>query len=346
MLTERQLLILQLLVDDYIRTAEPVGSRTIAKRSDVPYSSATIRNELSDLEEMGFLEKPHSSSGRIPSEKGYRFYVDHLLSPASLSREEMKQIQTLFRQKIVELEDIAQQTAGILSDFTNYTSVVLGPEVFETRLKHIEIVTVTRDTAVAIIVTNTGHVENRMVSLPAHVRRSDLQTFVNILNDRLSGTLLIDLNYRMHQEIASILKANIDNYQDIMQMVQQTFSYDAPEKVFYGGKTNILSQPEFHDIDTVRSLLNTIEEEDTIYQLLHASPQGIQIKIGHENDLASVANCSIITADYSIMDQQMGKIAIIGPTRMKYRRVVSLLDHVSRDLSRILTERYRDSYDW
>lgn len=341
MLTDRQLFLLQILVDDYICSAEPVGSRAMSKRDDVLYSSATIRNELADLEEMGFLEKPHSSSGRIPSEKGYRFYVDHLLSPALLSRKEIDEIQAGFARKIVEMEDLAQLTASILSDFTNYTSIVLGPELFETRLKQIEIVPLSKEMAVVILVTNTGHVENRTIRIPAGVERSDIEKFMNILNDRLSGSLLIDLKHRLSYEIAAITKTNIEKHEQMMQMIGDAFSGEVAEKVYYGGKTNIFEQPEFHDINKVRSLFNVIEQEEMIYRLLRASPEGIQIKIGHENDLQAIAHCSVITADYSILDQPMGTIAIIGPTRMAYRRVISLLDVVSKDLSRILSERYR-----
>lgn len=341
MLTKRQLFILQVLIDDYIRSAEPVGSRTIAKREDVKFSPATIRNELSDLEEMGFLEKPHSSSGRVPSEKGYRFYVDHLLVPVLFSKQEIDNIQSVFTKKIVELEDLAQTTAKILSDFTNYTSIVLGPEIFETTLKHIQIISLSKVTAVAIMVTNTGHVESRTISVPAGVTQSDIEKFVNILNERLSGSSLVDLKRKLSQEIMAVLKENIERYEEIVEMLQDTFSYGNPEKVYYGGKTNILAQPEFHDIETVRSLFNAIEREEIIYQLLRSDSGGIQIKIGHENDVKAVNNCSVITANYEIADHQTGTIAVIGPTRMEYRRVVSLMDIVSNRLSRVLTERYQ-----
>lgn len=341
MLTDRQLLILQVLIDDYIRSAEPVGSRTISKREDITFSPATIRNELSDLEEMGFLEKTHSSSGRVPSEKGYRFYVDHLLSPALLSKGEISNIQTVFEQKIIQLEDLAKTTANVLSDITNYTSIVLGPEIFETTLRHIQIIPLTNTTAVAIFVTSTGHVENRTISIPAGVNRSDIEKFVNILNGRLSGSSIVSLRSKLFREIGAVLKENIEKYEDMMKMFFNTFSEEANEKLYFGGKTNILAQPEFHDIEKVRLLFNAIEQEDIVYRLLQSNSGGIQIKIGHENNIQEITNCSVITADYSIADHHMGTIAIIGPTRMEYRRVVSLLDLVSKRLSDTLTERYQ-----
>ncbi|HET7580873.1 MAG TPA: heat-inducible transcriptional repressor HrcA [Bacillales bacterium] len=341
MLTERQLFVLQVLIDDYIRSAEPVGSRSISKREDVTFSPATIRNDLSDLEEMGFLEKTHSSSGRVPSEKGYRFYVDHLLSPALLTKREIVDIRSIFAKKIVELEDLAKTTARVLSDFTRYTSIVLGPEVFETKLRHIQIIPLSEDTAVAIFVTSTGHVENRTISIPAGVDRGDLEKFMNILNERLSGSSLIDLKPKLLKEVRAVLRENIEKYEEIMEVFHNTLSHENPDKLYFGGKTNILSQPEFHDIEKVRLLFNAIEQEDIVHQLLQSDSKGIQIKIGHENAIQEIANCSVITADYSIGDHPMGHIAIIGPTRMEYRRVISLLDLVSKGLSDTLTERYQ-----
>lgn len=343
MLTERQLFVLQLLIDDYIHFAEPVGSRSISEREGVTYSAATIRNELSDLERMGFLQKTHSSSGRVPSEKGYRFYVDHLLSPALLSEEEILNIKHEFARKIVELEDLAQQTAFLLSEFTNYTSIVLGPEIIDTKLKHVQIIPITKDTAVAVIVTNTGHVLKRTISIPTGVDKSDIEKFTNILNERLSGCFLVGLERTFSREIKAVLKEHIEKYEEMMAVLNKVFSREDSEKVYYGGKTNILAQPEFHDIETVRSLFNVIEQEDRIIRLLRSTDSdGVQIKIGHENDIQEIANCSVITADYDIGDEHVGTLAIIGPTRMEYRRVVSLLDLVSRSLSHVLTNRYQD----
>ena len=172
MLTERQRLILSAIVDDYIRSAEPVGSRSISKRGDVGFSPATIRNEMSDLEEMGYLEQPHTSAGRIPSHKGYRYYVDHLLRQTALSKKELEVIKNFFAEKILEFEKVIQQVATILSQLTNYTSIVLGPEVFSTSLKMLQIVPLNENRAVAIIVTNTGRVENKVVEIPEGVSLS------------------------------------------------------------------------------------------------------------------------------------------------------------------------------
>lgn len=340
-LTERQLFILQAIVDDYIRSAEPVGSRSISKRDDVTYSPATIRNEMADLEELGFLEKPHSSAGRIPSQRGYRYYVDHLLLPHSLTKQEVVDIQGLFTEKIFEVEKVIQQSAQILSSLTNYTSIVLGPEMLEAKVKHMQIVPVSTETAVAIIVTDTGHVQNQTITIPKGIELADLEVMVNILNDRLQGAPLVQLSSKIYSEVSNVLKAHMQKYEQVMKMLNDTFNKQTNEKIFYGGKTNILAQPEFRDIEKVRLLLNVLEQEDTIHQLFRSKSSGITVKIGQENKNEAIENCSIITASYSIGGKHMGTVGILGPTRMEYPRVIGLLDYISKDLTKVLTQLYQ-----
>src|SRR5699024_196680 len=181
MLTERQLLILHVIIDDFIKTAQPVGSRAIAKKHQISYSPATIRNVMADLEEMGLIEKTHSSSGRIPSERGYRYYVDHLVSPY-ISTGHIEVFQHLLQNDSLEKEQIIQQSADILSELTNYASIVLGPRVFETKLKQLQIVPLSSQAAVAILITDTGHVEHRAFTIPEEIESVDLEKMVNILN--------------------------------------------------------------------------------------------------------------------------------------------------------------------
>lgn len=341
MLSDRQLLILQAIIDDFIHTAQAVGSRTLAKKDEITFSPATIRNDMADLEEMGFLEKTHSSSGRIPSEKGYRFYVDHLLSPSLLSKEELVTIRSMFNRKIFELERLAQQSAQILSEFTNYTSIVLGPEVFETRLKQLQLIPLSSNRIVTVIVTDTGHVEHRTLSLDNKIDSSELEKLVNILNERLKGVPLIELEFKMKNELHQLLKQHVVNIEQAYQIISRTFGKQKGEKVFYGGKTNMFSQPEFNDIDKIRSLLTVIEQEDVVYDLIRSDKLGISVKIGQENKVQEMHNCSLITASYSFGNNPMGTIAILGPTRMEYGRVIGLLNFLSKDLSRMLSSLYQ-----
>jgi heat-inducible transcriptional repressor len=342
LLTDRQLLILQVIIDDFIHSAQPVGSRSLSKKDGISFSSATIRNEMADLEELGFIEKTHSSSGRVPSEKGYRYYVDHLLSPQSVSKKDKEEIKSIFAERIYELEKTVQKSAQILSDLTNYTSIVLGPEVNENRVKKLQIIPINRDTAVAIIVTDTGHVENRTITFPGSIDPSEIEKMVNILNERLSGVPLIELNDKIYKEVATILKSHIRNYDSLLNVLTGTFNLQSSEKVYFGGKTNMLSQPEFNDIKKIRSLLTMIEQEKEFYELLRTNQTGISIKIGRENRVSAMENCSLITATYTVGTEQLGSIAILGPTRMEYSRVVSLLSLLSTDLSNVLTKLYQN----
>ncbi|MDR4889003.1 heat-inducible transcriptional repressor HrcA [Fredinandcohnia sp. QZ13] len=341
MLTDRQLLILQVIIDDFIRSAQPVGSRTLSKKDGIVFSSATIRNEMADLEELGFIEKTHSSSGRVPSEQGYRYYVDHLLSPSQLTFKEKQELKSIFAERIYELEKIVQKSAQILSDLTNYTAIVLGPAFKENKVKRLQIVPINNETAVAIIVTDNGYVENRTISFPDSIDPSDIEKMVNILNERLIGVPLTDLKNKIYKEVATLLKTNIRNYDAVLNVLDKTLTLKTEEKMYIGGKTNMLSQPEFHDIDKVRSLLTMIESEHEFSRLLRSDKAGINIKIGHENNNIAMNDCSLITATYSIGNEHLGSIAILGPTRMEYSRVITLLQHISQDFSKVLTKLYQ-----
>lgn len=333
MLTNRQLQILQVIVDDFIVSAQPVGSRQISKKQGITFSPATIRNEMADLEELGFLEKTHTSSGRVPSEKGYRFYVDHLLSPQGINSKDIQQIQSIFNDRLVEVEHIIRKSANILSELTSYTSILLGPDVQRHRVKRFSIVPLSSDTAVAIIVTNNGHVENRMFNLPPDFTASDLEKMVNILNDRLIGVSLEDLHKSLEAEVLAVLQQHVRSADDFIRALITATMHNSESKIFYGGKTNMFNQPEFHDLNKVRMILDLMETTSQVQSLFHPNESGINIRIGSENKQLEMENCSVITTTYSIGDDQQGAIAIIGPTRMDYKRVVALLDVMRLDLT-------------
>jgi heat-inducible transcriptional repressor len=340
MLTDRQLLILHAIIDDFISNAQPVGSRSLSRKDDITFSSATIRNEMSDLEDMGFLEKTHTSSGRVPSEKGYRYYVDHLLAPQKLKKGEIRLLKSVYAERIYELEKIVQKSAKILSELTNYTSIVLGPKVKDNKLKKIQIVPISNETAIALIVTDTGHVENKMISLPPSFDLNEIEKMANILNDRLVGVPLVELKDKIYKEVVVLLRQHIHNYGAIVATLAETLDVSAPEKLFFGGKTNMLKQPEFHDIDKVASLLSMIEQEQGLIEIMQHNPTGIHVKIGRENNNIALEDCSLITATYSVGKGHFGMLAILGPTRMEYSRVISLLKYFSNDLTTLLTKLY------
>lgn len=341
MLTERQNMILSAIVNDYIQYAEPIGSRSISKRGDVGYSPATIRNEMSDLEEMGFLEQPHTSAGRVPSHKGYRYFVDHLIQLEDLDSTELEIIKQFFKEKIDEAEEVMQQIAAILSQLTRYTSITLGPELFNTSLKHLQLVPLNEHSAVAIIVTNTGHVENKTVSIPEGVPINEIEKFVNIFNAKLSGVPLLNLRSKLYNEIGSELSKYVSRYEELIGIVEKVLKRRREERVFLSGATNMLTQPEFRDVDKVKTILDLFDETETLLQLFNETEEGIQVRIGTENRLDAVSNCSLITATYSVEGQQIGTIGILGPTRMEYGKVIRLLDHLSHDLPKLLARWYK-----
>ncbi|KQX64822.1 MULTISPECIES: heat-inducible transcriptional repressor HrcA [unclassified Paenibacillus] len=340
MLTERQRMILSAIIDDYVRSAEPIGSRSISKRGNVGFSPATIRNEMSDLEEMGYLEQPHTSAGRIPSHKGYRYYVDHLLQHGTLHNNDLDSMKGAFAERIQEMEGVIQHVAGMLSSLTNYTSIVLGPEVFSTTLKHLQIIPLTETTAVAIIVMNTGHVENKTVSIPEGIRMSEIEKVVNILNAKLKNVPLIEFKSRLYNEISSELSKYVNGYQELLSVVESVLQSNEKDRVFLSGMTNMLTQPEFKDVDKVKSIFDLLEEAPTLIKLFTSSNEGIEIKIGAENSIEAINNCSLITASYSIGDKPLGTIGILGPTRMEYGRVISLMEHLSKHLEVVLGRWY------
>lgn len=340
MLTERQRMILTAIVDDYIRSAEPVGSRSISKRGDVGYSPATIRNEMADLEELGFLEQPHTSAGRIPSHKGYRYYVDHLSPINLLAPEELKTLKAFFAEKLNATEQVVQHAGTILSHMTNYTSILLGPEVFQTSLRHFQLLPLNETTAVAIVVTNTGQVENKTVTIPAGVSVSEMEKVVNLLNHKLAGVPIYKLKSALYNEIGQEMQRHIAHFEELMNMLDEVLSGDHDgQRLFLSGATNMLTQPEFRDVDKVKTILDLLEETPTLMKMLNSaqSGSGIQVKIGNENDHAAFASCSLITATYSIEGEAVGTIGILGPTRMDYARVMRILDILSKDMTQFLS---------
>jgi len=341
MLTDRQLFLLQLLVNDYVVSAEPVGSRSIAKREDVTFSPATIRNELADLEEMGYLEKTHLSSGRVPSEKGYRFYVDHLLSPVLLSDDELGNIRHAYHERLSETEELIRVTAKILSEFTNYTAIMLGPELLEMKLKHIQMVKLNQNQAVLIIVTDTGHVENRVVAIPKSINADDIEKIVNILNDKLNMVPLYQLQSRLNAEISGVLREHVRDYKRVMTLLNNSLTISDPEQIFYSGKNNMLAQPEFQDVDKIIPLLDVLEGKELIRELMSMPSNGLHIRIGRENKLNGIEDCSLITTTYSVGGEHLGTVAVIGPKRMAYPRVITLIDMVSKLLTENLNKQER-----
>ncbi|MGD9676797.1 MAG: heat-inducible transcriptional repressor HrcA [Vulcanibacillus sp.] len=346
MLTERQKLILSVVVDNYITTAEPIGSRSISKQREISYSPATIRNEMADLEEMGFLEQPHTSSGRVPSNQGYRYYVDYLIKPERIiiSKNILNNIRNIFTSQFNEFEHVLEQAANILSQITNYTSIILGPEIFNTKLTRIQIVPISDDNLVVILVTSSGKVEHKTLKITKEVSIHEIESLVNYLNYKLAGTPLYQLKSKIEKELLDEFTKNFTDYEKSMKIINELFSdLDVQEgkKIYLGGTINLLNQPEFNDMNTIKGLFKLFEKTEDVKHLMKSTNSGIKVKIGLENELEAANNCSIITATYQVDGQPLGTIGIFGPTRMDYSRVIRLLDFLEDDFSKYLTSFYK-----
>lgn len=337
MLTDRQLLILQTIIDDFIDTAQPVGSRVISKKENITLSAATIRNVMADLEELELLEKTHSSSGRIPSEKGYRYYVDHVIAPTIKDRE-VDLIKHMIEGDMYEYEQIVQTSANLLSSLTNYTTIILGPDVIKARLKQIQFIKISEQSAVALLVTDTGHVEHRSITIPSGLNVNDLERLVNLLNEKLYNVPIMQLEHKLQTEIYALMKQHINHYDQMYNYLTSVLRYEQPVKIYIGGQTNLLTQPEFKDVEKIYALYTMMENEEAVAELLSSTKKGIEVTIGNENDNIAINHLSLITSSYNLGLDQIGTIALLGPTRMEYGKVITLLHSLSYEMSALLTQ--------
>jgi heat-inducible transcriptional repressor len=337
----RKLKILQAIIDDYIRTAEPVGSRTLAKKYGLGISSATIRNEMSDLEEMGFLEQPHTSAGRVPSDKAYRFYVDKLMKVRSLDQKEAEYIRETYESTIDQIEQIIFHTAETLSEVTNYTSLAMAPRLSKVTIRHIQLVQVDGEFALLVIVTSSGILRDTLIRIPEGINNDYLSRVSNILNEQFRGKTIDQIDTEDLANIRDKFLKNRKFFSSLLDILIQRFRESEKREVYLGGTTNIFNFPEYQDIIRAQSFLNLMEEKDLLYDILSNSTEdGVWVSIGSENSYNELHDCSIVTATYSLEDRVLGTIGLIGPTRMEYSKAISVMDYMGKALSRYLTRLY------
>lgn len=329
MLGERQKNILKIIVEQYIKTARPVGSKSICQK--LKCSSATVRNDMAHLEELGYLEKTHISSGRIPSEDGYRYYVDNLMEPKKISGEDMLKLQTIFSNNELELSDAINKSLEIISDITNYTSVILGKTSHENLLEKVEIVPVNEKNVVAIVITNKGHVESKHLNLSSVVDKKELVKTTELINKMLIGTPINKVGEKLEYEIKPIIGSYIKNYEVLYNAFYEAFSDFADSKnVRFKGKTNILKQPEFNTVDDIKNIISKFESEEVVSKI-EESDDEVKIYIGTDSELDE--SLTVIKTNYDTGDEE-GTIAIIGPKRMEYDRVVTMLKYVKDNIEK------------
>ena len=342
MLTSRQIDILKVIIDDFIENATPVGSKTLKANYELPYSSATIRNEMATLEELGLLEKTHISSGRIPSNQGYRYYVDYLMNNRDGIEEVIKEkMESIFSNRKLEIEEIVRETCDLIASMTNYTSIALGAESKEETLKKVEVIPISNNSVVIVIVTNQGKVESKIYNIEKDINLNDLQKCVNILNKMLTGIKLSEVVEKIGKDIKVELNKYVADYEDLLDAFTNAFIKFASDYVYVGGRSNIINQPDFNDINKIRSLIKVMEDHD-FFDTLARNISGTSVKIGLENDFILIDDVAVVSSNYVVSDEEKGVIAIIGPARMDYDKVIKILDYASEKITQMFTEKRGD----
>ena len=330
MIGTRQRELLKEIVEEYVKTARPVGSKSLCKKFKC--SSATIRNDMADLEGLGYLEKTHISSGRIPSEMGYRYYVDNLMEPKKLSGEDMLKLQTIFNNRDLELNDVISKSLEIISDITNYTSVVLGKESSDNKLSKVEVIPVGERGLVAIVITDKGHVENKNLSIDENIPLSEVAKTTELLNKMLVGTPIDDVPSKLEFEIKPIIRNYIENYEVLYNAFYNAVSNFTSERdVKFSGKANILKQPEFTTVDDVKNIISKFESKDMVNKIEETNDE-VKVYIGSESEIDD--NVTIVKTKYKANNGTEGTIAVIGPKRMEYDRVVNMLEYLKEHIER------------
>jgi len=339
-LGERRASILSAIVSHYVRAGEPVGSKTIVEAYRLNVSPATVRNEMGALEDAGYIFQPHTSAGRIPTDAGYRYFVDSTASEAKLSAQEARRVRTFFTQPRFELEDSLRQTAALLSDLTHHAAVVFAPALERSVVRHVELVMLSEGRAMVVVVANTGRVENHIVPLGEHVDEVQLDRTAEMLNrlvveeplDRAGDTIEAGVE-RFPLELRELAGS-------VAKALRSDLVHHDSDRVFLDGTSNIVDESKFADLETVRQVIAALEHRRVLLEVIAdaLASGGVSIRIGSENALEEMQSCSVITAAYGTEDQLLGTVGIVGPTRMDYKRTIAAVHDVAGNLGRMLSE--------
>ena len=333
-LTQRMVEILRTIVDDFVSTAEPVGSKTLVEKYGLPYSSATIRNDMAALEAMGYLEKPHTSAGRIPSNKGYQYYCEHLLKK-DMDDEVKYALANIFDKRSANIEDAIKESCKIVSEMTNLASGMLGPDAKNQTLEHIKVFQIDPKTAVCIFITNSGYTENKTFNFQDEVTVDDIQTCTDILNDRLKGTLIYELPEKL-ESLKPILTKSIQRFEMLYNAFAGAFVKFASETLYFDGTNNMMYQPEYADVEKLKELTKFFDDSKLFRSLVDKqtgnsdvvaiTPKGTELV--WKDDIA------IVSSEIKISDNpnENARLMVVGPRRMEYSRVVNLLDFICKEI--------------
>ena len=338
-LSDRKEKILDAIIRSYLETGEPVGSRTISKNTDLNLSSATIRNEMSDLEEMGYIIQPHTSAGRIPTDKGYRFYVDNILKDkmSELDEREKKvtEKEDLLIEKVDKVETLLQNMAKVLSNNTNYATMVSAPKSQENKIKFVQLSVIDENQLLCTVVSDKNHVVNRIIKTTQQISQEMIVRLNVALNTVLAGLSLEEINLGVISTLTSQAGELEGLVNEVLKTITEAIATEAQMKIYTSGATNIFKYPELSDKERASQLLTTLEEKSQLTELINESDEetGIQVYIGSESPVKSMKDCSVVTATYELEDGFKGTIGIIGPKRMDYEKVVETLRTVKEQLS-------------
>ncbi|MCM8710400.1 heat-inducible transcriptional repressor HrcA [Clostridium sp. SYSU_GA19001] len=340
---ERKIKILQAIINDYINTAEPVGSRTIAKKYNLGVSSATIRNEMADLEEMGYLEHLHTSSGRKPSDKGYRLYVDKLMQVPTLSLEEELLIKSqILNAALYEIDKVIKQATQLLSELTKLTCIVKAPSAKKSFIKSIQLINVDSTSILAVIITDTNLIKNTIIRVRKPVSTDILLKLNNLLNAKLKNLTIEQINLSVINSIKNDLINHEEIFDAIIPALYDSLNSAETSEVYLEGTTNIFNYPEYNDIEKAREFLYLLNNKENLQRLLNTN-NSISISIGEENYLEGAKDCSVVSGVYSLGGRPLGAIGVIGPTRIPYSKIVSLLTKIMKEINDTLNQTYLEN---
>ncbi len=338
-LGERRASILRAIVTHYVTSGEPVGSKTLVERYRLGVSPATVRNEMGALEEAGYIFQPHTSAGRVPTDAGYRYFVDTGIPPFKLPANEARKVQRFFGEPRYELEDALRQTAALLSGITDHAAVVFAPALERSVVRHVELVPLAGHRAMVVLVTNTGRVENHIIGVSESADEVQLQRAAEMLN-----RLIVDepLEKAAEKIAASLERFPAEQRQvavSVCASLQGDLNQHEAQRMFLDGASNIVHEEKFADLETVRQVIGALEHRRLLLETLAdaLSTSQVSVRIGSENSLEEMRSCSVITASYGIEDQPLGSLGVVGPTRMDYRRTIAAVHEVASNLGRMLS---------
>ena len=332
MLSERKKKILQAIVEEYVETAEPVSSGSLLKKNDLNISSATIRNEMAELEQAGLLDKPHTSAGRVPSPQGYRFYVDQLLKEDKISLEEIEYIRSKLESRAVELEEVTKIVTNTLAEVTHYTSLAIGPDNAQQIISEIKFVLLGSRILMAIILTENGLIKETMIKFEEDITESQVESINLIFNAKLKGMPLSEITKPMEEYIISEMKSEINVIKSIIEQINKAII--ECQNIYLKGAKNILDMPEYNEVDKAKSFLDIVDKKEFLKNLeQEESVKDINVYIGNENGNEKLKDYSIVTFKHVVNGKNLGTIGIIGPTRMDYSKVISIMKYINKELN-------------